>query len=90
MIITQMMTPTNPLEIHFEYLGKQLVLDVELIALVDYDGDIEIEYGAIIDGQMMLFHVDGTDVTLHKKMIPILQFQTVMDKKKQAREGYGL
>lgn len=90
MIITQMMPPTNPLEIHFEYLGKPLVLDVELIALVDYDGDIEIEYGAIIDGQMVLFNVDGTDVSLHKKMIPILQFQTVMDKKKQAREGYGL
>ena len=70
MKINQLMKPYQPLEIHFEKFhdnGSPLIVEVEFIAVVDYDGEHEIEYGAIVDGRMMLFNVDGVEITVRRK-----------------------
>lgn len=70
MNIVQMMAPTHPLEIRFESFhadGRALTVDVEFLALVDYDGEREIEYGAFVDGKLYLFNVDGAEITIRRK-----------------------
>lgn len=94
MKIVQMMTPTNPLQLKFEKCLvdgiRPLIVNVEFLAIVDYDGETLVEYAGILDGQMLLFRVDGQEVSV-QKYEPIM-FQTVWKapKEKMAKESYGL
>lgn len=68
--IIQLLPVTSSIYVSFpkvsESWEKRLVLPVEMMVLVDYDGEREIEYGAVLDGKMMLFNVDGEHVVLEK------------------------
>jgi hypothetical protein len=94
--IVQMMPPSNPMNIRFDKFqvdSMPLLVPVEFIAIVDYDGQTEIEYAGILDGQMLLFNVDGNEILLERWSPPIMQFQTIWnreEKKKKAKDGYGL
>jgi hypothetical protein len=91
MKIKQMIVPAYPLEIRFEKFAVPMVLDVEYIALVEYDGECEIEYGAIIDGHMMNFNVDGSEVAIQRKSYSSSFHEFNMKhNKKRAEEGYRL
>lgn len=69
--IIQLMPTANRMMIEFprvsEDASRAFSVQVEFIALVDYDGEREIEYGAVLDGRMMLFNVDGEHVVLRKE-----------------------
>jgi hypothetical protein len=69
--IIQLLPTTSKLMIEFPKVSEDAFnafsVQVEFMALVDYDGLREIEYGALMDGQMMLFNVDGCQVVLRKE-----------------------
>lgn len=69
--IIQLLPVTSKLVVEFPRVSedayKAFSAPVEFIALVDYDGEREVEYGAILDGKMMLFNVDGNQVALRKE-----------------------
>ena len=92
--IVQIMTPSTPLQIRFDKLvveGKSpLIISVEFIALVDYDGQTELEYAAILDGQMLLFNVDGHEVAIQRYEPIMFQTSWKAPKDKYAKESYGL
>ena len=90
--IIQIMPPSHPLQLRFEKFATPYLVNVEFIALVDYDGQTEIEYAGIMDGHLLLFNVDGSEVAIERVSPPIMQFATnfITEKKKRAREGYGL
>jgi hypothetical protein len=87
-----MMPPSFPLKLRFEKFREPFLIDVEFIALVDYDGQTEIEYAGIMDGHLLLFNVDGNEVQIERSSPSFMKFNTNFNyqKEKQARESYGL
>ena len=89
----QMMNPANPLQLRFEKYfvesGRPLIVPVEFIVLVDYDGETRTEYAAILDGQMLLFNADGHEITIQKYQ-PIWANNVLknLDMRKKVEEAY--
>ena len=92
--IVQIFAPSNPLQIRFDKLqvdgSRPFIIPVEFIALVDYDGETELEYAAILDGQMLLFNVDGHEVAIQRYEPIMFQTSWKAPKDKYAKEAYGL
>ena len=90
--IIQMMPPSFPLKLRFEKFHEPFLIDVEFIALVDYDGQTEIEYAGIMDGHLLLFNVDGNEVQIERHSPPFMTFSlnNSQQKKNLAWESYGV
>lgn len=97
--IVQLLPVSTPLFLQFPRVSETFSAPVEFMALVDYDGKREVEYGAIVDGKMMIFSVDGHHVVLIRQQAvkrfqwhngQISEFQTELNEqiRKVKKNGY--